>query len=67
MKKKHFKKDKKDLKFGLIAETAIKLSLGARGLRTICEKIMKDYMFNIDGSLIIDIDKFDIKLKIKKK
>ncbi len=55
-----------DSAIDLIAETAIKLSLGARGLRTICEKIMKDYMFNIDkikGSLIID--KFDIKKYIQ--
>lgn len=55
-----------DSAMDLIADTAIKLSLGARGLRTICEKIMKDYMFNIDkikGSLIID--KFDIKKYIK--
>ncbi|YCJ94316.1 MAG: ATP-dependent Clp protease ATP-binding subunit ClpX [Candidatus Karelsulcia muelleri] len=55
-----------DSAIDLIAETAIKLSLGARGLRTICEKIMKDYMFNIDkikGSLIID--KFDMKKYIQ--
>ncbi|XMD99627.1 MAG: ATP-dependent Clp protease ATP-binding subunit ClpX [Candidatus Karelsulcia muelleri] len=69
--KKLFFLDKINLEFtdsaiDLIAETAIKLSLGARGLRTICEKIMKDYMFNIDkikGSLIID--KFDIKKYIQ--
>ncbi|XZQ54631.1 MAG: ATP-dependent Clp protease ATP-binding subunit ClpX [Candidatus Karelsulcia muelleri] len=69
--KKLFFFDKINLEFtdsaiDLIAETAIKLSLGARGLRTICEKIMKDYMFNIDkikGSLIID--KFDIKKYIQ--
>ncbi len=50
----------------LFYDYAIKLSFCARGLRTICEKIMKDYMFNIDkikGSLIID--KFDIKKYIK--
>lgn len=63
--------DKIKLKFtysaiDLIVDKAIKLSLGARGLKTICEKIIKDYMFNIDlikESLIID--KFDIKLKFK--
>ncbi|WP_390886481.1 ATP-dependent Clp protease ATP-binding subunit ClpX [Candidatus Karelsulcia muelleri] len=69
--KELFLLDKIKLKFtdsaiDLIVYKAIKLSLGARGLKTICEKIMKDYMFNIDlikESLIID--KFDIKLKFK--
>ncbi|AHL31185.1 ATP-dependent Clp protease ATP-binding subunit ClpX [Candidatus Karelsulcia muelleri] len=49
-----------------LTDSAIKLSLGARGLRTICEKIIKDYMFNIDkikGSLIRE--KFDIKKYIQ--
>lgn len=67
--KELFLLDKIKLKFtysaiDLIVYKAIKLSLGARGLKTICEKIIKDYMFNIDlikESLIID--KFDIKLK----
>ncbi|ADE35377.1 ATP-dependent Clp protease ATP-binding subunit ClpX [Candidatus Karelsulcia muelleri DMIN] len=69
--KELFLLDKIKLKFtysaiDLIVDKAIKLSLGARGLKTICEKIIKDYMFNIDlikESLIID--KFDIKLKFK--
>jgi len=69
--KELFLLDKIKLKFtysaiDLIVYKAIKLSLGARGLKTICEKIIKDYMFNIDlikESLLID--KFDIKLKFK--
>ncbi|AIZ48818.1 ATP-dependent Clp protease ATP-binding subunit clpX [Candidatus Karelsulcia muelleri] len=65
--KELFLLDKIKLKFtysaiDLIVDKAIKLSLGARGLKTICEKIIKDYLFNTDlikESLLID--KFDIK------
>ncbi|WP_259286440.1 ATP-dependent Clp protease ATP-binding subunit ClpX [Candidatus Karelsulcia muelleri] len=65
--KELFLLDKRKLKFtysaiDLIVYKAIKLSLGARGLKNICEKIMTDYLFNTD--LIIEsliIDKFDIK------
>jgi len=64
--KELFLLDKIKLKFtysaiDLIVYKAIKLSLGARGLKTICEKIIKDYLFNTDlikESLLID--KFDI-------
>ncbi|ANO35711.1 ATP-dependent Clp protease ATP-binding subunit ClpX [Candidatus Karelsulcia muelleri] len=67
--KELFLLDKIKLKFtysaiDLIVYKAIKLSLGARGLKTICEKIIKDYLFNTDlikESLLID--KFDIKFK----
>uniref|UniRef100_UPI0032B1DBC5 ATP-dependent Clp protease ATP-binding subunit ClpX n=1 Tax=Candidatus Karelsulcia muelleri TaxID=336810 RepID=UPI0032B1DBC5 len=68
--KKLFYLDKIHLKFtdsaiDLIVDKAIKLSLGARGLKSICDKIIKDYMFNIDSikeSLIID--KFDVKCQL---
>lgn len=68
--KKLFYMDNINLKFtdsaiDLIVDKAIKLSLGARGLKSICDNIIKDYMFNIDSikeSLIID--KFDVKCQL---
>ena len=41
-----------------IVEKAIEFKLGARGLRTICEAIMMDVMFDMptDGDLVISLD-----------
>ncbi|BAO66264.1 ATP-dependent Clp protease ATP-binding subunit ClpX [Candidatus Karelsulcia muelleri] len=68
--KKLFYMDKINLKFtdsaiDLIVDKAIKLSLGARGLKSICDKIIKDYMFNIDSiKEYLIIDKFDVKCQL---
>lgn len=53
----------------LIAREAIKREVGARGLKSIIEKIMKDYMFNItnsdeESSLTITADIVKEKLNI---
>jgi ATP-dependent Clp protease ATP-binding subunit ClpX len=41
-----------------IVDKAIEFKLGARGLRTICEAIMMDVMFDMptDGDLIITLE-----------
>ena len=47
-----------------IIDEAEKLKLGARGLRTICEKIMQDYMFDLpseEGVNKLTLTKNDIK------
>ncbi len=47
-----------------IAQKAIEFSLGARGLRSICEAIMMDAMFDIPSKK--DIKTFDVDLKYAK-
>ncbi|MBK9270013.1 MAG: ATP-dependent Clp protease ATP-binding subunit ClpX [Saprospiraceae bacterium] len=54
--------------FELMADYAIDHKLGARGLRTICESILKDSMFDLPGSnknqkLVIDRDFVQKQLK----
>ncbi|WP_185864309.1 ATP-dependent Clp protease ATP-binding subunit ClpX [Blattabacterium cuenoti] len=42
----------------IIVEKTLQLGLGARGLRTFCEKIFLEYLFNIDETdSVINIDK----------
>lgn len=52
----------------LIVETAYNLKLGARGLRSICESIMLDYMYeaptsSINGSLLITLENAQQKIE----
>ena len=47
-----------------IAQKAIDFGLGARGLRSICEAIMMDAMFDIPSKK--DIKTFDVDLKYAK-
>lgn len=67
--KKLFKIDKikldvTDEALDLIAEKAIKLKIGARGLRSICEKIFIDYMFDIENiPSVLQINKNEVKKK----
>ena len=44
--------------YDYIVEKAIDFDLGARGLRSICERILIDYMFNIEkgSKIIVDIN-----------
>jgi ATP-dependent Clp protease ATP-binding subunit ClpX len=44
-----------------IAETAMDYGLGARGLRSICEAIMTDAMFELPSKR--DTDKFELNLR----
>jgi ATP-dependent Clp protease ATP-binding subunit ClpX len=44
-----------------IAEKALEYNLGARGLRSICEAIMTDAMFELPSSS--DIDKFELNVR----
>jgi ATP-dependent Clp protease ATP-binding subunit ClpX len=44
-----------------IVDKAVEFKLGARGLRSICETIMMDYMFESPGH---KIDKLEITLDI---
>lgn len=46
-----------------IAKKAIELGLGARGLRSLCEKLFKDFIFDID---LIESNKLEICKKIVK-
>jgi ATP-dependent Clp protease ATP-binding subunit ClpX len=39
-----------DAVIGLIVDTAFDLKLGARGLRSICEALMLDYMYEVPGN-----------------
>ena len=39
-----------DLALDLIVEKAVDYNLGARGLRSLCEEILNDAMFNLPGS-----------------
>ena len=50
-----------------IVEKALEFKLGARGLRSICESILIDDMFNIPGSKtkILQVDKSYIKKKLE--
>ena len=49
-----------------IVEKALEFKLGARGLRSICESILIDDMFNLPGSKtkILHVDKSYIKKKL---
>ncbi|APD07398.1 ATP-dependent Clp protease ATP-binding subunit ClpX [Flavobacteriaceae bacterium UJ101] len=49
-----------------IVDYAIDLGLGARGLRSLCEVIFRDYMFNIeDYKGVLNISKKEIEEKMK--
>lgn len=49
----------------IIVEETLKLGLGARGLRTFCEKIFLEYLFNIeDAEPILNIDKKTVVKKL---
>lgn len=48
-----------------IVNKALSLGLGARGLRTLCEYIFKDFMFEIDSlNNFLKLDKYIISKKI---
>lgn len=48
-----------------IVNKALSLGLGARGLRTLCEYIFKDFMFEIDSlNNVLKLDKYIISKKI---
>lgn len=51
-----------------IANKAIELGLGARGLRSLCEKLFQDYIFEIDQikNNNLEISKEIVKIKINK-
>ena len=54
-----------------IAEKALEFQLGARGLRSICEMVMTDAMYDVPSdksieSLVIDVDYIDQKLSRSK-
>ncbi|WGH26226.1 MAG: ATP-dependent Clp protease ATP-binding subunit ClpX [Candidatus Bostrichicola ureolyticus] len=50
-----------------IVNKALRLGLGARGLRTLCEYIFKDFMFEIDSlNNVLKLDKHIISNKINK-
>ena len=62
--------DKVDLKFDLdvleyIVDKAIEFNLGARGLRSICETIMMDFMFEMpdEKQLIITLEYARLKIE----
>ncbi len=49
-----------------IVDYTLELKLGARGLRSLCEAIFKDYMFHVDeykGTLNISIEDIEKKMK----
>ncbi len=51
----------------IIVDYAMDLGLGARGLRSLCEVIFRDYMFNIDaykGTLSISENEIKEKMKV---
>ncbi len=51
----------------VIVDHAIDLGLGARGLRSLCEVIFRNYMFNIDnykGELNITKDEIENEVKV---
>ncbi|WP_185850218.1 ATP-dependent Clp protease ATP-binding subunit ClpX [Blattabacterium cuenoti] len=49
----------------IIVEETLKLGLGARGLRTFCEKIFLEYIFNIENTKpILTIDKETVVKKL---
>lgn len=51
----------------MIVDYAIDLGLGARGLRSLCEMIFRDYMFNIEdykGTLTISEKEIEQKMKV---
>ncbi|WP_185870347.1 ATP-dependent Clp protease ATP-binding subunit ClpX [Blattabacterium cuenoti] len=49
----------------IIIDKTIQLGLGARGLRSFCEKLFLDYMFNIENiKNILNIDKNMVKEKL---
>ena len=55
----------------LIVDTAVELKLGARGLRSICETIMLDYMYDAPSNknqteLTISIESAKAKLNVLK-
>ncbi|GAB1449521.1 ATP-dependent Clp protease ATP-binding subunit ClpX [Bacteroidota bacterium] len=62
--------DIKDEVIDLIVDTAFDLKLGARGLRSICEALMLDYMYEVPGmdkkmdKLVIDAETAAEKIKI---
>ncbi|WP_185861106.1 ATP-dependent Clp protease ATP-binding subunit ClpX [Blattabacterium cuenoti] len=54
-----------DEALNIIVDKTFKLGLGARGLRTFCEKIFLDYMFDIeDVQSTLNIDKDIVKHKL---
>lgn len=55
-----------DKALNLIVKKTIKLGFGARGLRTICEKIFNDFMFNIDYiENCLVIDEYTVEKKLR--
>ncbi len=67
---KLFKMDKIELEFELdvleyIVDKAIEFKLGARGLRSICESIMMDIMFDmpLENNLLITLDYARLKIE----
>lgn len=67
---KIFSLDKRSLNFtdealDIISEKSLEFNLGARGLRSFCEYILRDIMFDIDGPVNILIDKEFILNKIR--
>jgi ATP-dependent Clp protease ATP-binding subunit ClpX len=66
---KIFSLDKRSLNFtdealDIISEKSLEFNLGARGLRSFCEYLLRDIMFDIDGPVNILIDKEFILEKI---
>jgi ATP-dependent Clp protease ATP-binding subunit ClpX len=48
----------------LIVKKTLNIGLGARGLRTICEKIFNNFMYNIDNlDHFINIDEYTVHMK----
>lgn len=67
---KIFSLDKRSLNFtdealDIISEKSLEFNLGARGLRSFCEYLLRDIMFDIDGPVNILIDKEFILEKIR--
>ncbi|XOD67930.1 MAG: ATP-dependent Clp protease ATP-binding subunit ClpX [Flavobacteriales bacterium Tduv] len=58
--------DVTDEALDIIVQKAIELDLGARGLRSLCEEIFKDFMFDLDapGKILI-LGKQTVKQKIR--
>ncbi|WP_185857795.1 ATP-dependent Clp protease ATP-binding subunit ClpX [Blattabacterium cuenoti] len=54
-----------DEALNIIADKTFQLGLGARGLRTFCEKIFLDYMFDIENiKPVLNIDRNIVKQKL---
>jgi ATP-dependent Clp protease ATP-binding subunit ClpX len=45
-----------------IADKALEYKLGARGLRSICEAILTDAMYNLPEKIVVDVDLVEKKL-----